>query len=117
LGASRFRTKAGIHNFGSIRLSDWLPVDSDPSMEQTFRGEESQSDDEFDQQDAELDAMHDSKEKDYSERGKDSDDDYDVDVERDFGGPESLDCDAEGYSMAEDSSGDVGAIIDFGAFL
>ena len=110
-------TKAGIYHFGRIRRSDWLPVDGDPSMEQTSCGEESQSDDEFDQQDAELDAMHESEEEDYSERGEDSDDDYVVDVERDFGGPESSDSDAEGYSMAEDFSGDAGAVIDFGAFL
>ena len=68
MGASRSRAKAGVYDFGRIRRSDWLPVDGDPSMEQTSRGEESQSEDEFDQQDAELDAMHESDEEDYSER-------------------------------------------------
>ena len=80
VGASRFRTKGGLFHFGRLRRTDWLPVDGDPSLEQTIRGRESESEDEFDDQDAELDADYASSEDAEIDRGDDSDDEADDDL-------------------------------------
>ena len=46
VGASRFKSKDGIHLFGKIRRTDWLPVRpiSDYDLDDTIRGEESMTD-------------------------------------------------------------------------
>ena len=58
VGASRFKSKSGIYLFGKIRCTDWLPVRSiaDPT-EFTDRGEESMSDYDSADDDAEADSI------------------------------------------------------------
>ena len=50
VGASRFRSGAGIFHFGPIRRSDWLPVGGGGDDEQIYRGVESESEDEQDEE-------------------------------------------------------------------
>ena len=57
VGASRFRSLDGLNHFGKLRRTDWLPVNGDPSTEHTRRSEDSE-DGGYDDQDAELEALH-----------------------------------------------------------
>ena len=77
VGASRFRTKAGLFHFGKLRRTDWLPVGGDSAPEQTVRGEDSVSEDELDEHDAELERDYESESDFYADRSEDSDDDAD----------------------------------------
>jgi len=63
VGASRFRTRAGVYHFGKLRRTDWLPVGGAASgyEEQTTRGPES-ADEAYDDQDAENDRFYSSSE-------------------------------------------------------
>ena len=73
VGASRFRTKAGVFLYGKVRRTDWLPVDGSGD-EQLFRSADSASEDENDEYDRELEENYSGSE---SERSSQSDmDDY-----------------------------------------
>ena len=59
VGASRFKSMSGIYLFGKIRCTDWLPVRpmAEHDMDATVRGEESMSDYDSADDDAEADRM------------------------------------------------------------
>ena len=57
VGASRFKSMSGIYLFGKMRCTDWIPVRpiADHDMDATVRGEESMSDYDSADDDAEGD--------------------------------------------------------------
>jgi len=95
VGASRFRSKAGVFLYGKVRRTDWLPVDGSGD-EQLSRSAESESEDEYDALDRELDELYSDS---GSERSAVSDLGYDHDYHQ---GEESSDdiSDAGDYEPA-----------------
>ena len=105
VGASRFRTKAGLYLYGKVRRTDWLPVDGSGD-EQLVRSVDSESDNEFDAIDRELDELYSGSE---SEAGPDSDVDLDEwrrgDGDSSDGHSDPGDYDVGGLSLAFDGGG------------
>ena len=60
VGASRFRSAAGLYHYGRLRRSDWRPVGGDPSIEISEREGDSANTDEADEEAMENDANYES---------------------------------------------------------
>ena len=74
VGASRFRTRAGLYLFGKVRRTDWLPVGKAIDSEQLERGNESKDED-YDSQDEDNELNYGTES---DPEGDENDHDYDL---------------------------------------